>query len=29
MAKGVHLFTVERTVSVYHHAAQKALVSVW
>ena len=26
---GVHLFTVERTVRVYHHAAEKALVSVW
>ena len=26
---GVHLFTVERTVSVLHYAPQKALVSVW
>ena len=29
MAKGVHLFTIEGTASVYHHAPQKALVSVW
>ena len=26
---GVHLFTIERTLSVYHHAPQKALVSHW
>jgi hypothetical protein len=29
MSKGVHLFTVERTVRVLHHAPQKALVSEW
>jgi hypothetical protein len=29
MSKGVHLFTIERTIRVYHHAPQKALVAVW
>jgi len=29
MSKGVHLFTVERTVRVLHYAPQKALVSEW